>query len=97
LVPAVDGGDDFVRIGGPDKWLWDLVCLLDEAGDGGLQFGNGAEDTRCRRCLDCFAKYPSTALSQGQDVGVKWRKKRLWRTNHARNGRIARIARLNRL
>ena len=30
---------------------------------------------RLRRCFASFAKKPSTALSQEQDVGVKWKKK----------------------
>jgi hypothetical protein len=35
-MPAFDGGDDFVWVCGPSEGLWCLVCLGDEAVDGGL-------------------------------------------------------------
>ena len=44
MVPASDGGDDFVGIGGPGEGLGHLVGLLDEAVDGDLQLVDGAED-----------------------------------------------------
>ena len=37
LVPAVDGGDDFVGIGGPDERLWVGILVDEEAVDGGLE------------------------------------------------------------
>ena len=45
MPPAIDGSDDFVGIGGPDKGLWFIVCLGKEAIDGGLEFDDGAEHT----------------------------------------------------
>jgi hypothetical protein len=36
MVPAFDGGDDFVWIGRPNKRLWRLVGLGEEAVDGDL-------------------------------------------------------------
>ena len=36
-MPALDGGDDFVGIGGPDEGLWAVVGLGEEAVDGGLE------------------------------------------------------------
>jgi len=39
LVPALDGGDDFVGIGGPGEGLWLLVVLGEETVDGGLEDG----------------------------------------------------------
>lgn len=44
MVPAFDGGDDFVWIGGPDEWLWRLIGFGDEAVDGGLKLRHGTED-----------------------------------------------------
>ena len=44
LVPAFDGGDDFVGIGGPCEGLWHLVCLGEEAVDSGLEIDDGSED-----------------------------------------------------
>jgi hypothetical protein len=43
LVPSLDGGDDFVGVGGPREWLIG-VGLSDEAVDGRLEI-DGAEDT----------------------------------------------------
>ncbi len=43
-MPAPDGGDDCVGVGGPDEGLGDLVGFLDEAVDGDLQLVDGAED-----------------------------------------------------
>ena len=39
---------------------------------------------RFRRRLASLAKKPSTALSQEQEVGVKWKAKRGWRSSHWR-------------
>jgi hypothetical protein len=30
LVPARGGGDDFVRVCGPDEWFWLLIMIGDE-------------------------------------------------------------------
>jgi hypothetical protein len=43
-MPALDGGDDVLRIGLPDEGLGGLVVLLDEVVDGGLQGDDGMED-----------------------------------------------------
>ena len=51
LVPAPDGGDDFVGIGGPDEGLGHLVGLVDEAVDGGLEIDDGAEDAAFQSAL----------------------------------------------
>ena len=40
LVPAPDGGDDFVWIGGPGEGLRFLIVLFEEAVDRGLQVGD---------------------------------------------------------
>jgi hypothetical protein len=37
LVPAFNGGDDFVGIGGPGEGLWLVVVLNEETVDGGLK------------------------------------------------------------
>lgn len=36
-MPASDGGDDFIWIGGPDEGFWAFVVLIQEAVDGGLE------------------------------------------------------------
>jgi hypothetical protein len=45
LVPTLDGGDDFVGIGGPCERLWVLVVLGEEAVNGSLEVDDGVEYT----------------------------------------------------
>lgn len=63
-MPAPDGGDDFVEIGGP----FEETRL-------GVVFGEEAVDRR----LVSLAKNPSTAFSHEDEVGVKWNVQRGWR------------------
>jgi hypothetical protein len=44
LVPAFDGGDDFVRVRGPCEGLWRLVCFGEVSIDGFLEIDDGSED-----------------------------------------------------
>ena len=50
-MPAFDGGDDFVGIGGPSEGFWVGIGLGDEAIDGGLQIDDGAEDATLQSSL----------------------------------------------
>ena len=43
-MPAFDGSDDFVGIGGPFEGLGVIVGLFDEAVDGGLEIDDRAKD-----------------------------------------------------
>jgi hypothetical protein len=43
LAPAVDGGDDFVGVGGPDEGLGVVVGLVEVAVDGGLEIDDAEE------------------------------------------------------
>ena len=43
MVPAPEGGDDFIRIGGPDDVFWALFVLGEEAVDGGLKIDERVE------------------------------------------------------
>lgn len=80
LVPALDGCDDGVRIGGSGERFRFGVVLAGEAVDGGLEIDDRVEDA----ALESFAKKPSTALSQEQEVGTKWNVHRGWRSSQAR-------------
>ncbi len=53
MVPAFDGGDDFVWMGGPCERLGFFIVLRDEAVDGGLQ-------------VDKRMKYPALEATLGQ-------------------------------
>ena len=44
MLPAFDGGEDALRIGGPDEGFGIGVCLGDEAVDSDLQVNDGSED-----------------------------------------------------
>ena len=83
-MPAPDGGDDFVGIGGPSEGLRLVVVFFEEAVDGGLEVDDRAEHTAFQPPFGEFAKNPLTALSHEQDVGVKWKVKRSWRESHWR-------------
>src|SRR5665213_4006548 len=50
-MPTFDGGDDFVWVSGPCEGLWCLVCLGDEAVDGGLEIDDGSEDASFQTSL----------------------------------------------
>jgi hypothetical protein len=71
LVPASDGGDDFVGIGGPHEGLGVVIGFLKETVDGGLEINDRSENPRLRRRRVSLAKKPSTAVSQEAEVGVK--------------------------
>ncbi len=43
-MPAFNGGDDFVGIGGPGEGLWLVVVLNEETVDGGLKIDDGMEN-----------------------------------------------------
>ena len=51
MAPAVDGGDDFVGIGGPDERLGVVVGLIDVAVDGGLEVDDGSKDAALQSAL----------------------------------------------
>jgi len=70
LVPASDGSDDLVGIGGPDERLGVVISLGEEALDGGLEIDHDRNTPRLSRRLLSLAKKPSTALSQEADFGV---------------------------
>ena len=61
-----------------------MIELFDEAVDGGLELEDRAgRQPRRKPHLVSLTKKPSTALSQEQEVGVKWKTKRRWRSSHA--------------
>jgi hypothetical protein len=76
LVPAFDGGDDFVGVGGPREGFGLLVVLLEEAVDCRLEVDDGVEDASFEATLRQFCEEASTALSHEHEVGVKWKVKR---------------------
>ena len=45
-MPAFDGGDDLIRVGGPDEGLGVMIGLFEEAIDGGLELDDRAERRR---------------------------------------------------
>ena len=82
LVPAPDGGDDFIGVGGPGEGRGLPIVLFEESIDGGLQIDDRSNTPRLSLRLVSVAKKPSTALSHEQDVGVKWKTNRSCRASH---------------
>jgi hypothetical protein len=56
LVPASDGSDDFIGIGGPHEGLGVIVGFLQEAVDGGLEIDDRAEDPAFEASFGQFGK-----------------------------------------
>ena len=81
MVPSSDSGDDFVWVGGPGEGFGIIVGLDDEAVDGGLEVDDTSKDTALESPFGEFGEAPSTALSHEQEVGVKWKVKRGWRSS----------------
>ena len=65
MVPSLDGGDDFVRVGRPREWLWIGVCFGDEAVDGGLEIDDGAEDTTFQAATAELGEEPLDSVEPG--------------------------------
>ena len=55
-MPSFDGGDDFIRVGGPEERFWVLVGFGDEAIDGGLEIKKGMEDPSLETAFCKFGK-----------------------------------------
>ena len=64
-MPSFDGGDDAIGIGGPDEGFWVIVGLVDEAVDGGLEVGDGAEDTALEAASRKFGEEPLDGVEPG--------------------------------
>ena len=64
MVPAFDGGDDFLGIGGPDEGLWMIVGFPQEAINRGLEIDDRAKHAAFEAALGQLGKKPSRALSQ---------------------------------
>ena len=56
MVPAFDGGDDLVGIGGPGEGLGLLVVLSKEAVDGGLEVDERMKDSALEATLRQFGE-----------------------------------------
>jgi hypothetical protein len=78
LIPAFDGCDDFVRVGGPCEGLWHLICLCEEAVDSGLEIDDGSEDATFQAPLGQLGEVTLHGVEPGAQVGVKWKTKRTW-------------------
>jgi hypothetical protein len=74
LVPALDGSDDAVRVGGPDEGFGVVVGFADEAVDGGLEIGDGAEDTALEAASGELGEEAFDGVQP--QVGVKWKVQR---------------------
>jgi hypothetical protein len=72
LLPAFDSGEHAFWVGGPHEGFGICVCLCDEAVDGELQINDRLEHAALEAPARELGKQPWTALSQGDEVGVKW-------------------------
>ena len=71
-MPAPDGGDDLIWVGGPDEGFGLGVVSLEIAVDRDLKIDDRPEHTALQSPFgEGLAKKPSTTSSHEQDVGVK--------------------------
>jgi hypothetical protein len=83
MIPTPDLLDDGVRVGGPDERLRVPVVLGEVAVDRLLQGHQRVERAPAEAPLVSLAKKVSTALSHEEEVGVKWKVQRGWRSSQA--------------
>ena len=85
-MPAPDGGDDLTRVGGPNKRLGRLVCLLDEAIDRGFKLDDGMEDAALQALLGQFRKVSLHCIEPGTGRGREVKEEALVACEPRQNG-----------
>jgi hypothetical protein len=76
LHPALDSGDDAIRMGGPHEGFGIAIGLSEKAVDCALSSTTEQSTPRLSLRRVSFEKNPSIALSHEHDFGVKWKTKR---------------------
>ena len=71
LMPALDGGDDVLRIDPPDEGLGSLVVLLDKVVDRGLQGDDGMEDAPLQLSATQFVEALQMKVEPGYQTIVE--------------------------
>jgi hypothetical protein len=79
LVPASDGRDDLVGIGGPDERLGVVISLGEEAPDGGLEIDEGSEHAALEPSLAELSKEALDGVEPGS---------RFWRVMEHKAGML---------
>jgi hypothetical protein len=75
-MPSPEGGDDFLRIGGPSGGRGASVVLFEQRLMAAWRSATERNAPIFGRCFVSVAKYPLKALSQEAEVGVKWKVQR---------------------
>lgn len=71
-MAARGGGDDLVRIGGPDERLGCLVVVGHEAIDGRLEIDNALEDAALEAAFGENGEEALNGVEPTGGLGVKW-------------------------
>jgi hypothetical protein len=71
-VAARGGGDDFVRIGGPDEGLWLPVMIDDEAVDRGLKIDDASTIRARQTCFWGLLRSSTITCRRLRSIGFKW-------------------------
>jgi hypothetical protein len=69
LIPASDGGDDLVRIGGPDEGPGIVIGLGEEALDGGLEIDEGSKGAALQSSLGQLGEEALDGIEPGGRFG----------------------------
>ena len=91
MVPSADSGDDLVRVLGPAERLRVLICLFDEAVDGGLEGDDEVEHATLQSAVGQLGEEAFDGVDPGEteglrrdaEVGVKWKVSRSCRPSHS--------------
>ncbi len=84
MVPSIDGGDDFVGVGGSDEGLGLRIVFCEVAVDRGLDVDDGMEDAALETPLGQPGEEALDGVEPRAEVGVKWKVKRVWRSSQTR-------------
>ena len=64
-MPASDGGDAFIWVGGPGDGLWLCVVLVGKAINGGLEVDDGSEDAALQLSLRQLGEEALNGIAPG--------------------------------
>ena len=64
-MPSSDGGDDLVRVLGPDEGFWVCIGVVEEAVDGIFEFSQGSEDAALETLLCEIGKEAFDSVEPG--------------------------------
>jgi len=88
LEPSLASGDDVVGIGASGKGLGVFVVLCNDAVDGGLEIGDGSENSPLQAPTGEFGQETFHGVQPEMDLGAKWHVQRGGRSGQRRTSDV---------